>query len=406
VAGGLKARLARLRDGRDDRHAREPAGSRPRPAFLGGWQEQAPFLFAREVLRPFGAVPFIDAAPFLPRSSRPPRADSPFHMPIETGRLRFFDLETTGLSGGAGTISFLACVGEPREEGLLLRQFFLSDYPGEKAFVAAVLGCLGPDGVVVSYNGRAFDLPLLRTRCIMNGLIPPDPLHLDLLHTARRLWRSAHGGASLGLLEEGVLGLRRGPDVPGSRIPGVWFEFLAAGDHLEMPLVLSHNAFDVEGLASLFFAAASAYEDPLGLAAAAGLDRGGLGRSLIALGRFAEGEGLLEAAAKAGDERSGILLSRRFGRSGRLEDRRRIAALLGVTYEGMVERAKFHEHGERDYDAALRCVKEARRLSTGETERAALRVRRERLLRKKTAAEVRGGQAGRAGRKGSGINNN
>jgi uncharacterized protein len=405
VAGSLKSRLARLKAIEREKGARGPSPrpeaiasdaahrelglpcSGDRPGFLEGWVLIAPFVYTRE-LRVEDTLPdLVDPSPFLPRASRRRRAallgvETP-GGPLEAGCLRFFDLETTGLSGGAGTIAFLAALGFRSPEGFSIRQFFLADYPGERDFVEAILGLLSVSSVLVTYNGRSFDYPLLKTRCVMNGLEAPEPLHLDVLYPARRLWRKASGGASLGLLEGRVLGQDRGPDVPGSRIPALYLDFLRTGTEAEMGLVMSHNASDVSSLARLFSRVAAVYESPLCCEEDLLLDRASLGRSLLALGREGEGEALLEAASASGDEEAFVLLSRRYRGQRRGRDFERIWERRPEGYEPAVEGAKFFEHERRDLKAALEAVALAEGYAVSEEEGRALAWRRARLERKR-----------------------
>jgi len=380
------------------RRGGEERGSRPssaaRPSFLSGWRELDELLWTRELSFSLGFPPHIDPAPFS-LGSRPKGAFGPGQRPeaapLARESLRFFDFETSGLSGGTGTVAFLAAVGRFEGSDFLVTQLFLEDYPGEGAYLEALLASLGapakPGGAmngtaVFTYNGKSFDLPLLRSRCVMNGLPIPALRDYDALRCARRLWARIYGGASLGLLEREVLGLERGEDVPGSDIPGIWFEYLRRGDHPLMGAVMAHNASDVSTLAALVSRIDQSFERPGKLAASASIDRGGLGRDLLRLGRCAEGEGLLEAAAGEGDEAAGLLLSRRYRRLGRVEERRAILELLPRSRRSCVERAKFYEHSSRELGAALAWAREAAGLSVSEDERVADEARVARLQRK------------------------
>ena len=397
MAGNLKSRLSRIRAAQAGAlpkpRAGEVAASRAAPSFLEGWERLDEFVYRRKVSFDLDLPRVLDCAPFLGRAAAPGPQDAGPEAAADSGSLRFFDLETTGLSGGTGTLAFLAAIGRLSDCGLSVTQVFLADYPGEPLFISAVLEALGADAVLVTYNGKAFDLPLLRTRCVMNGIAPPlEARHLDLLHASRRLWRSVHGGASLGLLEEAVLGKDRGPDVPGSLIPALWFDYLSRGEEGRMDLVMSHNASDVATLASLLAFESAIFAAPLDHAGDGGLDRAGLGRCLLSLGRAGEGEALLEAAARDGNERAAILLSRRFGRSGRSGDRARMQDLLGAGFDGMVERAKYLEHCARDYRAALSWVRRAEGCPEARPREAELAARKERLIRKERLARMKRGR--------------
>lgn len=395
MAGNLKSRLSRIRaaqGGGAKPRAEEAQAVRAVPSFLAGWERLDEFVYRREAYFNLTMPDLVDAAPFLGRAGTLEMRERGASPETEAGSLRFFDLETTGLSGGTGTLAFLAAIGRPVDRGFSVTQIFLADYPGESFFISAVLEALGTDTTLVTYNGKSFDLPLLRTRCVLNGISPPDALHLDLLHVSRRLWRSVHGSASLGLLEQAVLGKDRGPDVPGSLIPALWFAYLSRGEEGRMDLVMSHNASDVASLASLLALESAVFAAPLDHVADGGLDRAGLGRCLVALGRPEEGEALLEAAALDGDERAAVLLSKRYGRSGRVEERGRIQEALGRSLAGMVERAKYLEHCAHDYRAALSWVRRAEECPGAGARTAELEARKERLMRKEKRARARRGR--------------
>ncbi|MDR2617651.1 MAG: ribonuclease H-like domain-containing protein [Treponema sp.] len=176
------------------------------------------------------------------------------------GDLLFFDLETTGLSGGAGTVAFLAAFGRVVKvpARLEVTQYLLLDYPGEGDFVAAVLGEFRPcDGgkrppLVVSYNGKTFDSQILKTRCLMNGMKPPEYFHADLLHPARRLWKTCLPDCSQATIETRVLGLDRTGDIPGALAPDIWFSFLKTRETGDLLGICDHNLRDILGLATLF----------------------------------------------------------------------------------------------------------------------------------------------------------
>jgi uncharacterized protein len=370
--------------------ARVGAGTRAEPpGFLAGWERVGELAWSRTIRRGLSLPESIDASPFARISARAGASGRPSRAPIgpplglvESGRLRFFDFETTGLSGGTGTVAFLAAVARSDGDGLSVRQLFLEDYPGEPAFLEALLGEFDGESVIVTYNGTSFDMPLLRTRCVMNGMSAPARPHVDALYAARRLWRRVHGGAALGLLEREVLGVEREEDVPGAMIPGLYFSYLRAGDEPLMSLLMSHNVEDVASLARLAARADSIFADPSAHEGSTAVDRAGLGRSLIAVGREAEGEELLEAALGDGDETAGLLLSRRYGRAGRVEERGRILAMLPDTYRSDIERAKHLEHAARDLEGALKWAERAARAASAEKEEAATIARIERLRRK------------------------
>jgi uncharacterized protein YprB with RNaseH-like and TPR domain len=176
----------------------------------------------------------------------------------------FFDLETTGLSGGAGTVAFLAAFGRLVSSGKLhITQYLLLDYPGEDDFLDAVLEEFKEEkSVIVSYNGKCFDSPILATRCFMNGKRPPEYSHADLLYPARRLWKTVIGDCSQQSVETRILGLDRSDDTPGALAPEIWFDFLRTGNAGHLFGVCDHNAADISGLASMLAAMIRIAADP------------------------------------------------------------------------------------------------------------------------------------------------
>ena len=162
----------------------------------------------------------------------------------------FLDTETTGLAGGTGTYVFLLGIAYFCEGELILRQHLLHDIGQERAFVEAVQNEIESFRACASYNGKSFDLPLLRTRWVMTlrSEITVDESHLDLLHPARRLWRDRYGSTGLKQLEESLFDEGRINDIPGSLIPDAYFHYLRKRDPKIIAPVLEHNARDVVSL--------------------------------------------------------------------------------------------------------------------------------------------------------------
>ena len=162
----------------------------------------------------------------------------------------FLDTETTGLAGGTGTYVFLIGVAHFAEGELVLRQHLLLDLAAERGFIAALSDEIKPFRACGSYNGKTFDLPILRTRFVMTlrSEVTVDESHLDLLHPARRLWRDRFGSTTLRQLEESVLDDGRVTDIPGSLIPDAYFYYLRKRDPTIIAPVLEHNARDVISL--------------------------------------------------------------------------------------------------------------------------------------------------------------
>jgi len=168
-------------------------------------------------------------------------------------RAAFFDTETTGLSGGTGTYAFLAGLGFFEGHHFVVRQYFLRDYPEEDAMLEALAIDLSQFDMLVSFNGKAFDWPLMETRFRLNRRRAPlaGAPHLDLLHPARRLWKERLQQCNLQNLESKVLGVERVEDVAGEMIPSLYFEYLRTGDIRAIEGVILHNRLDVVSLVSL-----------------------------------------------------------------------------------------------------------------------------------------------------------
>lgn len=206
----------------------------------------------------------------------------------------FLDTETTGLSGGAGTYAFLIGVGKYEGDNFHLAQFFMRDPSEEPAQLAALEEFLSPCQALVSYNGKAFDIPLLVARYITHGLQIPfrDYAHVDLLHLSRRLWRDRLPSRTLGNVEAQILrAIRTEQDVPGWMIPQMYFDYLHSGDAEPMRGVFYHNAMDVISLAVLLNHTAGLVSDPLHGEIEHGVD-------LIALARLHEDMGNLDLASR------------------------------------------------------------------------------------------------------------
>jgi uncharacterized protein len=173
---------------------------------------------------------------------------------VNPSQLLFIDTETTGL-GGAGTVPFLVGVGRFTDGGFEVKQFLLPDYSDERAMLSALLADFSNSSVLVSYNGAAFDIPILQDRIIINRCDrqPQFELHLDILHSTRRLFRRRLKDCSLMNLEKALLGFERGEDIPGYLIPSVFFDWVSNQKSDQMGAVLEHNRHDIVSLCLLFF---------------------------------------------------------------------------------------------------------------------------------------------------------
>jgi len=168
-------------------------------------------------------------------------------------RWLFLDTETTGLAGGTGTYAFLVGIAWWEGGGLEIEQFFMREYSEERSLLFALAERIAERPVLVTFNGKSFDWPLLETRYRMSRKLPP-PLpraHLDFLHPARTLWRLRLRSVRLPELERHVLGRERGVDLLSGLIPQIYFDYLRGGPHHRLVPVFHHNQMDLRGLAAL-----------------------------------------------------------------------------------------------------------------------------------------------------------
>lgn len=182
---------------------------------------------------------------------------------VDLSRALFVDTETSGLAGGTGTFAFLIGVGFVEEDRFRVTQFLLRNPLGEAAMLEELAVLAAGRRDLVTYNGGSFDLPLLETRFALNGARSPfrGARHLDLLHPARRLFKPRHENARLSTLERELLEVERDDDIPGDRIPQVFFDFLRYGHHPAMESVLAHNRYDIVTLAALALRALERMDD-------------------------------------------------------------------------------------------------------------------------------------------------
>jgi uncharacterized protein YprB with RNaseH-like and TPR domain len=164
----------------------------------------------------------------------------------------YLDIETTGLSSGAGTVPFLVCLGRFEGSSFELWQGFLSGPEQEPALLAEVARRIAGSSGVVSFFGKSFDRHRLEDKMRIHGVAPPFAAlpHLDLYHPCRRLYGAAFEDGRLATLERGLCGVTRGDDLSGAHAPAAWFDFLAGRGHL-CEQVFQHNLLDVLSLVTL-----------------------------------------------------------------------------------------------------------------------------------------------------------
>jgi uncharacterized protein YprB with RNaseH-like and TPR domain len=305
-----------------------------------------------------GSTPILSS---LPLSLISQWANDPRIAELPLSAFAFLDTETSGLSGGTGTYAFLVGVGRFIDGEFVLRQFFMRDPAEEPALLEGLAHFLAPAKALVTFNGKAFDAPLLTTRYMMHRIPVPykNYSHLDLLPLARRLWRDRLESRALKYLEEHVLGMTRASEeVPGYEIPWLYMDYLRTGDARPLAGVFYHNAMDVVAMAALLTHMNEVMTNPYEGSIEHGLD-------FIALGKLFEDLGLWDEAARLFEHGLELNLTESdFGlqkRRGDFEEALRLwekAAAKGHIY-AHIEMAKYYEHKRRDVKSALQWTRSA-----------------------------------------------
>jgi hypothetical protein len=321
--------------------------------------------------------------------------------PHDPSRWAFLDTETTGLAGGTGTCAFLVGVGTIEDGGFRVRLFFMRDYDEEAAMLAALADLLQWYDVLVTYNGKTYDVPLLETRYRLAR--KPFPFqrmhHLDILHGARQLWKLRMESCKLTLLEYEILGFVREGDLPSEMIPYYYFEYLRTRQAFRLAPLFRHNVMDIVTLACLTGVVLPAFAAPAEAELRHGQDILGLARwqqrGRANDGATIDATELYRRAINAGLPDDNLfralwetaLIEKKCGRRDEMiricrdlaevRNDHRIAALA--------ELAKHYEHHEKDLDQALAFTIQAlEHEPTGELEH-----RRNRLRQKLAKQEAR-----------------
>ena len=306
----------------------------------------------------------------------------------------FFDTETTGLAGGAGTVAFLVGLGWIEGDTLLVRQLFMEDYPEEAALLEAVREDIG-DRALVSFNGRSYDGPLLDTRWRLSRMRSPlaatHRIHVDLLIPARRLWARTLHSRRLSSLERHVLGVDRGEDLAGAHIPSAWFHYLQTGVSRHIARAYEHNRMDIVSLLALAARVSEVIEAPERLTLHP-TDPRGTARWLVELGRDKRARRCLEAGLEGAGSVEALEIRRDLGALCRRAGEHAAAlphwqvvaqASEGFDRDAYEHVAKIFEHHLGDPARALHWTEEAlRRAPTSGRGHEALEHRAQRLRRK------------------------
>ena len=282
--------------------------------------------------------------------------------PFDPTRILYLDTETTGLAG-AGTVAFEVGLGWQDAEGFHVRQLVMRDYPEEKFLLEEIIRVAESFDVICTFNGKTFDLPLLRNRFIMNRIRSSclEKPHIDLLHIARRVWKLRLKKCNLTNLEEALLGIPRVDDLPGALVPERFFSYLKTGDFRLFDDVLEHNAQDIASLCTLLAHMCRMYENPEQLRFDEDVYSMG-----VALDRFRHTEEARRCYRLAGGEmhaQGQLRLAASYRRSGEKESAAQVWQEMITRREGgltpYIELAKHQEHVSRDIPAALETVRRA-----------------------------------------------
>jgi hypothetical protein len=264
----------------------------------------------------------------------------------------YIDTETTGLSGGSGTLAFLVGFAHVTGKEIRLTQLLITRFSAEPELLSSLTQLLPSDHRLVSYNGKSYDLPLLISRFRMQGLRPEFAKydHLDLLHPVRRLFARCWDDCRLATVERNLLAFTRTDDLPGAEAPEAWFSYLRAGHGEKLIKVIEHNRQDILSLAGIHIAVVDATVNPI----RHGVDIYGLSRWFADVNEE-QAIALLSSNIEnlCGDGKR--LLAHLSRRAERWEDALPLweeLANMGCV-ESLERLAKYHEHISKNLEAAL-----------------------------------------------------
>jgi len=298
------------------------------------------------------------------------------------GSWLFLDTETTGL-GGSGTLVFLVGMAAIEPTGdVVVEQLLLVEPSAEEPLLERIAERVAAASLLISFNGKAFDRPMLEGRVLLNRLPPlPRRPHLDLLHVGRRLHRPRLGCCSLKRLELDVLGFDRGDDIDGSEVGPIYSHFLRSADATRLSAVVAHNYWDVLSMVALV--GLYGQRTP----ALVGEDLAGLARTLKRAGALQHAERVADMACDSGGGVEAYrvraeLAKSRGDSSGAVRDLERLCQEADDP-RGRLELAKLYEHKLRQPAHALRWLE--RGTNENFTDQARRRERLERKLRRPPA---------------------
>jgi uncharacterized protein YprB with RNaseH-like and TPR domain len=278
----------------------------------------------------------------------------------------FVDLETTGLSGGTGTFAFLIGIGHIELDHIIVRQYLIPDFNHEWLALNYLNNLFLSFRNIVSFNGKSYDIPLLKNRFILNKIdsIIEDFDHIDILHLARRLWKRRLKECDLQNLENKILNRKRENDIPGELIPQIYFEFIQKRNAFLLKDILEHNFLDIVNLILLTIKIGRIIHNPI--------EELRFTDDLFSLAKYYSKNNLLDEALPLYQylyqENPGSILGKEalFGlailhkKKNQLEITANLMKKLLKSQKdhplAVIELAKYYEHRVRDLSAALEVV--------------------------------------------------
>jgi len=291
--------------------------------------------------------------------------------------LLFLDTETTGLAGGTGTFAFMVGIGRLSSGKFITTQYFMPGFGDESLMLEEIAGRIEHDDVLVTFNGKTFDIPLLETRYLINRLKNPFQMeHIDLLHYARVIWRDTLDSCSLQSLERNILELHRFNDTPGYMIPQLYFDYIRRGTPDAMPGIFEHNVIDIESMHRILIRIADILDNPNSRHFDSPLEQLRVARYHRNKGRM---QSALEFLCNATDTQDNRLRDRAHHEIAFIHKQKgdyqsafecfsKVTSCPDLTVSASVEMAKHLEHRVKDYQGALELTMKA--IQTYKTERA------------------------------------
>ena len=168
---------------------------------------------------------------------------------LALGDIIFMDIETTGLGNSP---LFLIGIMIWGSGGFEVRQYLARNYAEEAAVISFFLDICADKRLLVTFNGKSYDFPYIRTRAIANGIpFALDPAHFDMLHECRRIWKEDLPNCKLQTLETHICGRPRYGDIPGADIPDAYHAYVRTENAWQIVEVLKHNMLDLVTMADL-----------------------------------------------------------------------------------------------------------------------------------------------------------